>query len=423
MSLNSALYAGVSGLSTYGNAMNVIGDNIANVNTVGFKGNKTIFADVLANQVANGSTTLQFGRGSLINDVSASWQQGSFETTGNATDAAIQGAGFFVLRNPDAGGSVSKLYTRAGQFTLDNNGQMVNPNDMLVQGYKLSTNSSGTVTAASASADIDVSGVQSTPKASTAFRLGINLDASASAGATFASSFNVYNALGEAVTVTYTFTKQVTAQTWDFAATASGGGTVTGAAQSGTMVFDSTGQASTIDGSAIGDLSMTVSGFSSGAANTTLTWNLVNDATSASYGDLTGYASDSVTNSVTQDGFSTGVLRGLSIDQKGILSGLFSNGQTQQLYQLELADFLSPWGLSRLGNSTYGETAQSGQPVLGTAQAGAFGSIYGSSLELSNVDLSAQFVDLIQNQRAYQANTRIISTVDQMLQDVVNLVR
>lgn len=417
MSLSSAMYSGVSGLSSFGNAMNVTGDNIANVNTVGFKGNRTVFADILANSVANGSTTMQFGRGSTIKGVQASFAQGAFETTGNATDMAIQGTGFFVVKDPASTGA--KYYTRAGQFIINDKGKLVNPSGYVVQGYTLTTNASGVVTKSGAAADIDITGVQSVPKATTTFRLGLNLNAAASAATTFSSSFNAYNALGETVTITYTFTKQVAPQTWNFVATGPAGTTLSGTALSGTMTFNSSGAMT----APAADQTLTISGFPSGSAPLSITWDLINNVTGASNADITAYAAGSVMNSMTQDGYATGVLRGLSVDDTGIISGLFSNGQTQKLRQVELADFLSPWGLSRVGNSMFAETSQSGQPILGTAKTGGFGTIYGSSLELSSVDLSQQFVNMIQDQRAYQANSKIITTVDTMLQEVVSLVR
>ncbi|MBF0292694.1 MAG: flagellar hook protein FlgE [Nitrospinae bacterium] len=417
MSLSSAMYSGVSGLLSFGNAMNVTGDNIANVNTVGFKGNRTIFADILANSVANGSTTMQFGRGAAIKGVQASFAQGAFETTGNATDMAIQGAGFFVVRDATNGGN---YYTRAGQFIISDKGKLVNPSGFIVQGYALSTDSAGNTTKSGAASDIDITGVQSVPKATTTFRLGINLNSAASAATTFSSSFNAYNALGETVTVTYTFTKNLApAQSWHYVASGPAGTTLSGAGLSGTMTFSSTG-VMTLPAA---DQPLTISGFPSGSAPLTINWELYNPVTGVSHGDITGYAAGSVTNTMVQDGYTTGVLRGLSVDDTGIISGLFSNGQTQKLRQVELADFLSPWGLSRQGNSMFAETSQSGQPIMGTAKAGGFGTIYGSSLELSSVDLSQQFVNMIQDQRAYQANSKIITTVDTMLQEVVSLVR
>jgi len=416
MSLSSAMYSGVSGLMSFGNSMNVTGDNIANVNTVGFKGNRTIFADILANSVANGSTTMQFGRGATIKGVQASFAQGAFETTGNATDMAIQGAGFFVVKDSVNGG---QYYTRAGQFIISDKGKLVNPSGYVVQGYTLTTNSSGVVTRSGAAGDIDITGVQSVPKATTSFRLGLNLNAAASAGITFSSSFNAYNALGETVTITYNFTKQPAAQTWNYVATGPAGTVLSGVALSGTMTFSPSGAMLT----PLADQALTISGFPSGSAPLTITWDLVNNTSGASNADITAYAAGSVMNSMTQDGYATGVLRGLSVDDTGVISGLFSNGQTQKLRQVEMADFLSPWGLSRQGNSMFAETNQSGQPIMGTAKSGGFGSIYGSSLELSSVDLSQQFVNMIQDQRAYQANSKIITTVDTMLQEVVSLVR
>jgi len=427
MGLTSAMYSGVSGLMTYGDAMNVTGDNIANVNTIGFKGNSTIFADVLANSVSNGATTMQFGRGALIQGVKASFSQGSFSTTGNATDMGIQGAGFFVVKDTV---NSATFYTRAGQFIINKDGKLANPNDYLVQGYKLTTNSSGVVTRANAGGNIDISGVQSTPKTTTLYRMGMNLSSVASAGTTFSTSLNVYNSLGEETTITYTFTKTSTALQWQYNTSGPTGVSLSGTGSSGTLTFSSAGVLSTRgayngtgQAAITADLPLVVSGFTSGAASLTINWDLYNAAASSQRNEITGYASNSVTNSMWQDGYSTGVLRGLSVDQEGIISGLFSNGQTQQMYQVQLADFISPWGLSRQGNTLFAETTDSGQPILGFAKSGGFGTIYGSSLELSSVDLSREFVDMIQNQRAYQANSRIITTVDQMLQDVIALKR
>ncbi len=413
MSLNSAMFTGVSGILTMGNAMNVIGDNIANVNTVGFKGNRSVFADILANSLSNGSTVMQTGRGTFTQAISPSWEQGSFETTGNATDVGIQGAGFFVVKDQSDGGM---YYTRAGQFTLDADGMMVNPQDYIVQGYRITSTAGSVITTASASEDISIDGVTAQPSATTAFRIGMNLNAAASSGATFATSFDVYNAIGERVTLTYTFTKSATAQTWTYAVTPSTGTVSTGA--SGTITFNSAGAVT----SPAADVTLTITGFASGASDLTTTWDLL-DASGTAYSEITGYAATSTTSSIIQDGYSTGTLRGLSVDQYGYISGLFSNGQSQYLYQLELADFASPWGLQREGGTMYAETQQSGQPLLATAGTAGLGTVLGSALELSNVDLATQFVKMIQNQRGYQANSRVITTVDDMMAEAVNLKR
>lgn len=415
MSLNSAMYSGVSGIMTLGNAMNVTGDNIANVNTVGYKGSRTAFSDILSNSISNGSTTMQMGRGTFLSGVTPSWAQGSFESTANATDMAIQGSGFFVVKDQAKNAS---YFTRAGQFSLNNQGQLVNGSDMVVQGYRVTSTVNGVVNTAGQISNINIGGVQSVPKATTQFRIGANLNASASAGATFSTSFDVYNNLGGRVTLTYAFTKSaVTPLTWNYTVAASSGTISAGGA--GTMTFNSAGQMVTPAASP----TLSISGFPTGAAPLSMTWALYNPATTALYGDITSYSAGSTTTSIIQDGYSTGTLKGLSVDGKGVISGLFSNGQTQALYQLAMADFPSPWGLSRQGGSLYAESMQSGQPLYGTAGAGGLGTILGSSLELSNVDLASEFVKMIQNQRGYQANSRIITTVDEMMTEAVNLKR
>ncbi|MFQ5559034.1 MAG: flagellar hook protein FlgE [Nitrospinota bacterium] len=408
MSLSSSLYAGVGGLLAYGDAMNVIGDNIANVNTVGFKGSRAIFGDILAGSI---SSTKQIGRGSTIREVSADISNGSLQSTNNSTDVALQGSGYFIM-----GDQNSRFYTRAGQFTLNEEGLLQGATGLIAQGFQLDRNGNrtGSVT------DINLAGVQSAPRATATFTLGANLDAAASAATTFQSTVNVNNSLGELVTLGITFTKSATAGTWTFATSAT---TTTGTALSvangtGTLTFDSSGTLT----SPTTDPSFTISGFTSGAADLTTAWDIV-DANGVTEGTLTNYASPSVTNSLTQDGFATGVLKGITIDSTGVIVGLFSNGQTQGLMQLAVADFLSPWGLTRQGNTLYSESANSGQPIFGTAGTGGFGTIVSSSLEQSNIDLGTEFVNLIQTQRAYQANSRIITSVDEMMAEAVNLKR
>jgi flagellar hook protein FlgE len=411
MSLSSSLYAGVSGLMTYGQAMNVIGDNIANVNTVGFKGSRAVFADILAQSVSNGAANIQVGRGSTLQNVNLSLAQGSFESTGNATDMAVQGSGFFIVNQ----GS-ERYYTRAGQFTLNSAGKLVNPSGYTVQGYQL--DASGVATGSLG--DIALSGVQSQPKASTYFRLGANLNANAASGTVFQSAANLYSSLGQMVTLTISFTKQA-GNNWNYAmaatTTGAASGSITVSGGTGTLAFSTSGQLT----SPTTNPTITISGIS-GASSMSVSWNL-NKTTGGTYGDMTGYAANSVTNALTQDGYATGTLKALSVDQDGIISGLFSNGQTQKLRQIGLADFSSPWGLTRTGSSLYAESGTSGQPVLGLARAGGFGSIAGSSLEQSNVDLGTEFVNMIQIQRGYQSNSRIITTIDEMMTEAVNLKR
>ena len=408
MSLISSLFTGVTGLSGNSEAMGVIGDNISNVNTVGFKGSKAVFSDIFSTILSNGSTTSQLGRGSQLQGTIQEFSQGSFESSSNALDLALDGSGFFVVNN-----GAGNFYTRAGQFRLNDDGLVQAITGEILQGSSISNGVVSTSTT-----DIDLAGVQSSPQATTTFTLGANLDASATAATTFTSPVTTYNSVGTQIIVSLQFTKVSGANQWTYAVSPSDGTVTSGA--SGTVTFDTSGALSspTTDQSIVIDFSAA----STPAATQTLTWDLV-DASGNTNGKLTGFAAASNNNSLVQDGFTTGTLVGLTVATDGKISGLFNNGQTAELFQVALADFLAPSGLTRQGSNLFAESAESGQPVLGTAETGGFGSIVGQSLELSNVDLAEQFVTMIQTQQAFQASARIITTTDDLLTEAVNLVR
>lgn len=406
MSLVSSMFSGVSGLTGNSQALAVIGDNIANVNTIGFKASSSIFGDLLSTILANGSTTMQFGRGTRLNGVTQNFEQGAFRNTSNATDMAIDGSGFFIVNN-----GTGNFYTRAGQFRMSNAGVLVDPNQNILQGFAIT---SGVVS--SSLSNIDLTGVQSQPQVTTSFTLGANLNATASAGTTFTSPVTVYNSVGAEVILSITFTKG-SGNTWTYNTTSSIGAVTAG---SGTVSFNTSGQLT----SPTTEPTITIdySSATPPAAAQSITWDLLN-ASGTTNGKLTGFAAASNNNSLVQDGFATGTLIGLATDTDGIISGLFNNGQSQQLYQVALANFLSPEGLNRVGQNLFASSSQSGQPVIGAANTGGFGSIIGSSLELSNVDLANEFVTLIQTQQAFQASSRIITTVDDLMTEAVNLKR
>ncbi|MBT5552074.1 MAG: flagellar hook protein FlgE [Nitrospina sp.] len=414
MSLISSLFTGVTGLSANSDAMGVIGDNISNVNTVGFKESKAVFSDIFSTILTNGSTTSQLGRGAQLQGTIQSFSQGSFESSSNALDLAIDGSGFFVVSPTNSTGN---FFTRAGQFRLNENGLVQAITGEILQGQQITNGAVSTSVS-----DIDLAGVQSSPQATTAFTLGANLDASATAATTFTSPITTFNSVGDQVTVSIQFTKVANANQWTFAVSPSDGTITSGA--SGTVTFDTSGQLSLVNGAAVADQSIVIdfSAASTPAATQTLTWDLAT-AAGAANGKLTGFAAQSNNNSLVQDGFTTGTLVGLTVDDTGIISGLFNNGQTDDLFQVTLADFLAPSGLTRQGQNLFAESAESGQGVLGTARTGGFGAIVGQSLELSNVDLAEQFVTMIQTQQAFQASARIITTTDDLLSEAVNLVR
>ena len=407
-SLLSSLYTGVSGLQANSEAMGILGDNISNVNTVGFKSSRAVFSDLFSTILANGSTTRQLGRGSNLLSSLKDFSQGAFESSSNALDMALDGSGFFVINN-----GTGNQYTRAGQFRMNENGLGQTVTGGTLQGQKIEN---GVVS--ETVGNIDLAGIQSAPEATTTFTAGSNLNSAATAASTFVTPVSIYNSVGTQVIASIKYTKVSSANSWNYTVSTSTGSVTSGA--SGTVSFNNSGQLT----SPTADQTIVIDYSSSNppAATQTLTWDLVNSSGTTN-GKLTGYAAASNNNSIVQDGYSTGTLIGLTTDSKGIISGLFNNGQTDQLFQVTLGDFLAPSGLQRAGQNLFSETAESGQVVLGTAGTGGFGGITSQSLELSNVDLAEQFVSLIQNQQAYQASARIITTTDDLLTEAVNLVR
>ena len=403
MSLISSLFTGVTGLAANAQAMEIIGDNISNVNTVGFKSSKAVFSDIFSTILTNGSTTSQLGRGSQLQGTIKQFTQGSFESSSNALDLAIDGSGFFVVSPTNTTGT---FFTRAGQFRLNQNGLVQAITGEILQGQAITND-----TVSTSVSDIDLAGVQSTPQATS------------SAATTFTSPITIFNSVGNQVTLSAQFTKDANANQWTYAISTSEGTVTSGA--SGSVTFDTSGQLSLVRGAAVADQSIVID-FSSGstpAATQTLTWDLANAAGTATNGKLTGFAAESNNNSLVQDGFTTGTLTGLTVNDKGVIAGLFNNGQSDDLYQITLADFLAPSGLTRQGSNLFSESEESGQGVLGLARTGGFGAIVGQSLELSNVDLAEQFITMIQTQQAFQASSRIITTIDDLLTESVNLVR
>ena len=415
MSLISSLFTGVTGLAANAQAMEIIGDNISNVNTVGFKSSKAVFSDIFSTILTNGSVTSQLGRGSQLQGTIKQFTQGSFESSSNALDLAIDGSGFFVVSPTNTTGT---FFTRAGQFRLNENGLVQAITGEILQGQAITND-----TVSTSVTDIDLAGVQSEPQATTTFTLGANLDAAATAATTFTSPITTFNSVGTQVTLSIQYTKVANANQWTYAISTSEGTVTSGA--SGSVTFDNTGQLSLVGGAAVADQSIVVdfSSASTPADTQTLTWDLLNAAGTGTNGKLTGFAAESNNNSLVQDGFTTGTLVGLTVNDKGVIAGLFNNGQTDDLFQVTLADFLAPSGLNREGANLFSQSEESGQEVLGLARTGGFGAIVGQSLELSNVDLAEQFITMIQTQQAYQASARIITTIDDLLTESVNLVR
>lgn len=536
----TSLFTGLSGIDANGTALTVIGNNIANVNTVGFKGSDVTFEDVLGAAIP----AVQFGAGVTVGSITAAFTQGAFESTESATDLAISGNGFFVVSD-----GTKQLFTRAGHFIFDAQGNLVTPQGQAVQGWL--ADQTGAIATTGQPTNLTLGTAVSPPSATTSFNLGMNLDANGTTpmaatagqetfvgvadqaanlaagnftitstatqgtppapiftaeiaipaplpgppptgmslqglrdainanavlgpnvtativdtgvvgpnrfqlqikadatgtqsdfnatststsltrstdtlltfaaqnegvvGETFSTSFDVFDSKGGKVTLTVAFAFNPDTNQWDWTADSSDGTTT----DTGSLQFDLNGRLTPPAG---GEPTITIADLTDGAATLKLNWDMLDD-TGASNGLVTSFVSPSVVNSRTEDGFDSGILQGVSVDDTGVISGVFSNGQNRDLGQVALADFRSPWQLVTVGGGLFAASQGSGEPAIGLASSGGRGSISSATLEGSNVDLSREFVKMITAQRGFQASSRVITTTDALLDEVVNLKR
>ena len=401
---------GLSGLDAAAKNLDVIGNNVANASTVGFKSFRAEFADLYANSLA-GAGTNNVGIGTQIANVSANFTQGNTITTSNPLDMAINGSGFF---RTSTNGTIA--YSRNGQFKLDNEGYVVNTSGGRLQGYPVDA-SGGVVP--SAPADLRISASDITPQVTTEARAVLNLDSrkAALSSASFninntatyndATSLSVYDSLGNGHTLTTYFVKTA-ANSWDVFGASDG--VQVGAGSLGTLVFQTDGSLDT----AASALPLNVSVPVSTGAVTPLDFTLDFLGTSQ-------FGSSFGVNELVQDGYQSGRLTGFNINDDGTLLGRYSNGQSRAQGQIVLANFTNPQGLQQLGNNLLAETAESGLPLVGAPGTGALGVLQSGALEESNVDLTSELVNMITAQRVYQANAQTIRAQDQLLQTIVNL--
>ncbi len=414
--------ASLSGLNANQQKLNVIGNNLANINTIAFKTSTVHFADLVSQSVGGSSANpMQIGLGVTTGSISPNFSQGGIENTGVPTNVAIQGSGFFLI------GDVNKRsYTRAGDFSFDADGMLVTSDGQPVQGYTdVDPVSGGIITTGQPGNILVPPGVLRAPVSTTQFGTVTNLDVNAGVGDTFTASVQIYDALGAAHVATVTYTNTAPGA-WDYEITVPGedisGGTA-GTPEviaSGNLTFDPNGNLDQVDGAAAADVTITGPTWANGAAANDFTWDIVSPAGVAS---LTGYAATSATSSVTQNGAAAGTIAGISINAAGEIVATFGAGKTVIVGQLALANFNNPQGLVKLGGNAYGESAAAGIPNVGTAGTGGRGGLIGSSLEQSNVDIAQEFTQMILAQRGYQANSKSITTADELLQETLNLKR
>ena len=489
-----SLYSGISGLNASSSAMSVIGDNIANVSTTGFKSSAMSFSSLFSQSLGEASIDTA-GSGVSVAAITENWTSGSFENTGNATDLAISGKGLFVLENDDG----AQYYSRAGNFHFNSSGELVNPEGLNVLGYAIDEDG-----ALGPLGDINIAGNNTYRNQETSeMAIGLNLDSESAAGVTHSTIITINDSLGNDIPLTITYTKidgdnawaaepSISSETGSagitvaanvlaaaesvsaaVAGVAAGGSAADASAaalgaynliandanstnaekyaalkvyQSVTAVEDAGGtlaeaQAAADSADDQANLNFFALNFdfdgkltngsdevinltlSNGAvANQAITFDLVDD-TGAVTGDIKGLPNPTSNNSQSQDGYPAGILQSVSVDATGVVTGSYSNGQRIDLYRLVLADFPSYQGLSKVGNNLYTASRASGQANIAVVGQGRLGDLTPSALELSNVDLATEFVKMITTQRAYQANSRVVSTSDELLNELINLKR
>lgn len=410
-----SMYAAVSGLRSHQTMMDVVGNNIANVNTTGFKRSEALFQDVLSQMIhgagtptatLGGTNPAQIGLGVMVAGIAQNLAQGSLQVTNRDLDLAIQGDGFFVV---DQGGE--QMFTRSGSFFLDANGRLVNSDGGLIQGW----------TADTAGALLDSGGTpgtiripigeQSAPVVTSDVKLGGNLSADAAVGTQYFTGLSVFDEQGNPIDVDLTIEK-TNDDEWTVSATY-GPTQIPVVLADNVLTFGANGELTSpadlqIDIAAggipgLGDVTFTIGG--------------------ASERRITQYGGGSSVAPVTQDGSAAGMLQSLRVGTDGVIVGAYSNGLVKAIGQVAMAAFSNPEGLERITGSNWRMTTNSGLAQIGTAGTGGRGSVAPGTLEMSNVDLAEEFTALIRAQRGFQANSRVVTSSDELLQEIVALKR
>ena len=406
---------GLSGLNAAARNLDVIGNNVANSNTVGFKGSRAVFSDVYAASLS-GSGGTGIGIGTSVAQIQQLFTQGNVTVTNNPLDLAINGGGLFRMASPSG-----VTYSRNGQFHLDNQGVIVNSESLALTGYPV--DAQGNVVT-SAPQPLQITRGDISPKETSQFNAVVNLDSRAPALAaafnaadpstyTSSTSGTVYDSLGNQHVLSLYFTRTPVAGQWNVQAVVDGGLPAdvdfgAGAGNPLTLNFDTSGVLTTPSPAATA--LMTVS---SGAV-TPISVDL-------GFAGSTQFGAGFGVNALTQDGYTSGRMTGFNISSDGRVLGQYSNGQAKTMGQVVLGNFSNPQGLQPLGKNQFAETGDSGQAVISTPGSGSMGVLQSAAVEDSNVDLTQELVNMITAQRVYQANAQTIKTQDQVLQTLVNL--
>ncbi len=460
-----SLYAGVSGLQNHQTRMDVIGNNISNVNTYGFKKGRATFQDMISQQVTGaarpteevgGVNPKEVGLGMSVATIDTIFTQGNLQTTGNTTDLAIQGNGFFVLKNGD-----QTYYSRAGVFGTDSNGTLVNPaTGMRVQGWMAeNVNGRQIVRTSATPTDLVIPvGQKDPPKATENVKYFCNLNKNTPEipenatpdqviEGTWETEINIYDDYGNAHQVQMSFKKvpgnpnqwsvtvNVDPDNADFTQTRVGFGGTDGQANTYTLNFDNTGKLQSVadsagnqsnpEGEIVLQASYQVADSNPDANGNPYrqTFNLNLGVIGSMENTITQAASKSTTKANYQDGYKLGYLDNFKIDQSGVITGVYSNGSVRTIGQVAMASFTNQGGLEKKGNNTYAESINSGMANVGESGTQGKGTLLSGTLEMSNVDLTEQLTDMIVTQRGFESNAKTIQTGDSMLETVLGLKR
>lgn len=435
MSIFGAMFSGVSALNAQSQSLGMISDNISNVDTVGYKGSVSRFATLVT--TAASKTTYSPG-GVQSNTTQMIDKQGLLQSSTSATDIGIAGSGFFVVNGSNTPGLNDEfLYTRAGSFTTDKNGFLVNPSGQYLMGWPVDptgTPTVGNLTSLSSLQAVTTAGINGQAVTTTTASLGANLPAAATTGDVENLTVKIYDSLGVEQNLQFTFTKNAAANSWQLqvnnptnASTGSVSGTTAfnGGVQlnvifngDGTLAGYDTDNNGTVDTGTLPNIA--ISSWTSGANNSTIAANL---GTQNGADGMTQYAQNFTTYFIDQNGVRFGTYSSVTIDKDGIVTALFDNGQTMPIFQLPIATFADPNALQSVNGNMYRETDTSGQALLNMAGTGAAGDVAPNALEASNIDIANEFTNMIVTQRAYSAAAKIITTSDEMLNELIQIKR
>ncbi len=401
----------LTGLKANSVALNTIGNNLANLNTTAYKEQTTNFADLYYQTIGStgGNVALQVGTGTRVDSIDTNFTQGTPNSTGTNTDVALNGSGFFVVQHDG-----EQELTRAGNFKLDDNGNLQTSDGLSVMGYNVKN---GAVDTTSSLVALSVpTGKTQLPRSTTQVSFTENLNSTATVGTAVPVSETVYDSLGTGHEATVTFTKTA-ANTWNYSFSLPSGDATGASNTTGSLTFNSDGTLATPTANISG---ITFSGLNDNAADLSFGWNLY-DSNNASTLTQTNAASSS--NAKSQDGYASGTYKDFSVDSSGVITASYSNGKTDVLGQIAIGTVANENGLTRQGGNIYRVSEASGQIAIGTSGTGGRGTIDASSLEGSNVDISTEFANLIVAQRAFEANSKTVTTFDSVTQDTIQMIR